>query len=231
MPFEDRELVQHLSLENTNSLRYLDTVTSKWITYLRSSPAIPVTNESVLHIKTRDADCSAVYENVKDMKIEPGTETVKKVASPEKRKAESVVIDLTGEDDRDEKRTKFGRIGSSSPLRRYSSLDMKEMNVGDVPLKLNKFPALTLKEMVVRLEWITDARNGTTTKQRFERVFRCKYGRTAFYNHRGVWAHMKETGGLDAFTGSRGLDADLLGKHRQSQRCIRVRRRWQRRAS
>lgn len=124
-------------------------------------------------------------------------------SSPDKRKIEAVVIDLTGLEEPTVKRNRFmNETEQSSPLRHRTRDEGIRKNVGEVPARLNSFPAATLKEMTTRMMWIGDTRNGATTKGRFGMVFNCNYGRTAYYNHRSVWIHLKETGALAEYAGT-----------------------------
>lgn len=128
-------------------------------------------------------------------------QVIQTVSTPEKRKTEAAVIDLTGDEERSVKRNRLNDALPSSPLLRFAKDTDRERIVGEVPARLNRFPALTLGEMITRMEWIGDTKNGASTKSRFSRVFSCSYGRTAYYNHRAAWIHLKETGALERYTG------------------------------
>lgn len=112
--------MQHLSLDNARSLQYLDKSSSKWITHLRSSPAIPVTKDSMLHLKDRDVTILFIREDKINIKQEDAEQAMHTAASLEKRKMDAIVIDLTYDEDCTEKRNKLNNAMASSPLRRFA---------------------------------------------------------------------------------------------------------------
>lgn len=179
LPFQDRELVDHLSLNSITCIHFLDRVTGKWITHLRNSPAIIVTKECVLHLKSRDSPNTIPTPDMMPNEQALSSAVSDSRTSPSKRKALMAqdVIDLTEPDDRTEKRYKKEVVEASSPLRSFTALESGKYNIGDVPAKLNKFPAMTVGEMSTRFQWIEDNKGAGAIDVRFKSVFTCKFGR------------------------------------------------------
>lgn len=216
-PFENPDVVQHLSLDKMHSVQYLDKACSKWVTIFRTSPSIGVNNESVVHMKAKENDISVreVLEGITSKKVGRDTPAIKVENSPIKRRNNTPpqIIDLTLlSEEPAEKRTRLGEDGSASPSRRsspspnrrYDGPGTEERMVGYAPAKLNKFPAKTVAEMDRRLQWIANTNGGLESK--FGTVFSCKYVGSSYHNHRNAWIHLKEAGELTDANG----DADWL---------------------
>lgn len=205
-PFDNKDLVQHLLLDKTHSIQYLDKASSKWITFFRTSPSIAVNKGATLHVKGKDNPLSVmeVFEEVMDAKREDLLPVVKVESVQDKKRLQmaSDVIDLTMlTEERTEKRMRLGMDGASSPTRKGSPIigsregfDVERGDVGFAPAKLSKFPAKTVGEMDRRLQWITNAEGKGTLESKYKTVFSCKYVGSSYHNHRNAWLHLKDTG-------------------------------------
>lgn len=57
--FEHEDVVNHLGLSNIECVHVMDLTTGKWITHLRSSPAVTIAPNSTVHMKHKEASLTA----------------------------------------------------------------------------------------------------------------------------------------------------------------------------
>lgn len=183
----------------------MDLSIGKWMTILRISPAISVTVNTNIHMKTVELNLSpkdalmAVTERPKTLSMSP-TSLKRKFPADEGDR----IIDLTKSDRGvTEKKTKLHTYieDPSSPLRTRSNNEEVEF-VGVMPVRLSSFPARTVGEMVTRIEWIVTQDEPKTTAARFQKVFSCDFKGPTYYKHQGIWKWLKDNGRLSCISGT-----------------------------
>lgn len=209
--------MRHLEIENVDCVHVMDLEASRWITHLKTSPAINVAWNATVHMKKKESDVPA-----KDV-LETHTGSKGRLATPAdfftpaKRKGpreeeDGGVIDLTLI--RDSPSEKKARLTNKeewpqtptpySPLtQRFLSTSGKEgmesdgfEMIGSRPAKLPCFPAKTVHEMTTRLGWIVENKSVGTLEQRFSKVFSCDFKDSTYHRHRKSWKYMLDTGML-----------------------------------
>lgn len=206
----------HLGINDLQRIQILDIDIGNWITHLRNGPAVTVTANSTLHMKK--------WETLLDPKtaisvVQGPINSEEKVSSPMKRKAakdevKDEVIDLTISDTHTLKKRKnspkegtgYNDIIPSSPLQAYTDLE-DVADVGSRPIRLPRFPAKTVGEMVTRIEWIVaKGPSDESVKRRYSKMFSCDYAKSTYYLHQRAWRWLRDNGVLDE-----ARDDDLWG--------------------
>lgn len=221
--------MRHLGIEDVNCIHVMDLEASRWITHLKTSPAINIASNAMIHVKKKDVEVAAkeVLE-VATSKVNC-IEALSGFRTPEKRKTaeehlENNVIDLTelletptGKKMRLTKRE--DRSTSTIPLSPSSERPLQATHmesegfeiIGTRPAKLSRFPAKTVHEMTTRLDWIVSNKTGGTVEQRFAKVFSCDFKVSTYHRHRKAWKHMMDTSMLTNKAGT-----DLWGPNVQA---------------
>lgn len=212
-PFSDIDLTAHLGVEGVTSLQTLDLPTGRWITHLRSSPSISVTNSCTIHMKRKETNLEGKESIAISTALTSPERTQQRKPAPTsggKRKAKRndslEIIDLTGVTDlmetmkvqpeKSPRKKQKHEERSASPLGLRSFTDESEA-IGARPARIATFPAKTAKEMITRFEWIALKETKENVQSRFETVFSCKYRRSTYYKHKKLWSWLSQNGALE----------------------------------
>lgn len=157
------------------SMKHFDVGTSSWITILKSSPPLVVKSKATYHFKDVEADVS----------LSSIVEPLRFQLANRKLKSECISDDP------------FAASSVCSTPSVVKNEPWDSSCIGDRPCTISQFPGITLKEVNVRMQWISDNANFGSLQKRYAAVYGCPYHSSTFHRHQKAWKWLQTKGMLE----------------------------------
>lgn len=182
-PFTNDSLSEHLGLKLLDGVHVFHMPTGSWITILRSSPPLSVTQNSTFHFKPLTVAISV--EKIVDYGIpkRENSNLISDCSNDLETKEESVDGEMSKKHSSGAKTSPVVTVPDSPSVPRPASLSI--------------FPANLAIDMHNRFQWIIGTEAGGCVSERFALVYSCKFVASTYFRHLACWRRLKQSGTFD----------------------------------